>query len=60
MTDNCPFCNRLNIIYRKWLDDFICGWCKNFFKINDGKVEHLGQRIFHDRKWQDIDLRVKQ
>jgi hypothetical protein len=54
--DKCPVCKRPNIIHRKLRNDYICGWCKNFFKTNNGRMEHLGKRIFRDRKWQDSYL----
>ena len=28
----CPNCGKPNIIYRKWLDDFWCGWCRAEFE----------------------------
>ena len=55
--DKCPVCNRPNIIHRKVRNDYICGWCKNFFKRNgDGKIEHLGQRIKRNGQWKDSCL----
>ncbi len=29
---NCPFCGKPNLIYRPWLFDIICGWCKRTIK----------------------------
>lgn len=59
--DKCPICKRPNIIYRKLRDDYICGWCKHFFKRNnDGKIELMGQRIFRNKQWQDVLLLEKQ
>ena len=44
--DICPACKNMNIIYRRWRDDFVCGWCKAVFIIVKGKIRHLGNQLF--------------
>lgn len=43
--EKCPYCSKPNLIYRPWLKDIICGWCKRIIERREEKPAILKQNI---------------
>jgi len=46
--DICPACHANKILYRPWRQDYICGECKEVFKMIFDRMYRLGNQLFLD------------